>query len=64
MAAPRTVHLIDALPYVFRAFFSLPESITDPQGRPAHAVRGLGAFRVRSPPEAEPPHAAASTTNR
>ncbi len=38
-----TVHLIDASPYIFRAYFSLPESIRTPDGRPANAVRGFGS---------------------
>tara|TARA_R110002073_G_scaffold26256_4_gene86222 strand:- start:11531 stop:12415 length:885 start_codon:yes stop_codon:yes gene_type:complete len=58
MATPRTVHLIDALPYVFRAYFSLPESITDPKGRPVNAVRGFGEFLVRYLAEESPTHAA------
>jgi DNA polymerase I len=58
MATPRTVHLIDALPYVFRAYFSLPESITDPRGRPVNAVRGFGDFLVRYIVEESPTHAA------
>lgn len=38
-----TVHLIDASPYIFRAYFSLPESIRTPDGRPANAVRGFAS---------------------
>lgn len=40
-AAPRRLHLVDASPYIFRAFFSLPSSLTDPDGRPINAVRGF-----------------------
>ena len=40
-AAPRRLHLVDASPYIFRAFFSLPSSMTDPEGRPINAVRGF-----------------------
>lgn len=36
-----TVHLIDACPWVFRAWFSLPETISTPDGAPAGALRGF-----------------------
>lgn len=55
---PPTVHLIDALPYVFRAYFSLPESIRDAQGRSVNAVRGFGDFLVNYLAEEQPTHAA------
>lgn len=53
-----TVHLIDALPYVFRAYFSLPSSITDRDGNPANAVRGYTDFLLRYLLEEEPTHVA------
>jgi 5'-3' exonuclease len=31
-----TLHLIDASPYLFRAFFSVPKTVVDPEGRPAN----------------------------
>jgi len=37
------VYLIDALPYVFRAYFALPERLNT-QGRPVHAVYGFATF--------------------
>jgi len=37
-------YLIDASPYVFRAYFALPDSIRDPSGRPVHAVYGFADF--------------------
>jgi 5'-3' exonuclease len=40
------VYLIDASIYVFRAWFTLPESITDSQGRPANAVYGWANFLI------------------
>lgn len=47
-AAGPALHLLDASPYIFRAFFSLPSSMRDPSGRPVNAVRGfvdmLGRF--------------------
>jgi len=56
MSTPRTVHLIDALPYVFRAYFSLPTSMVDPSGRPINAVRGFGDFLLRYLAEEAPTH--------
>ena len=49
------LYLIDASIYIFRAYFALPDSIRDAQGRPANAVYGFAGFiqqllqRVRSP---------------
>lgn len=40
------IHLIDASVYIFRAYFSLPDSIRDPQGNPAQAVYGFTRFLV------------------
>jgi 5'-3' exonuclease len=42
LAMPR-LYLIDALPYVFRAYFAVPE-MASPQGHPVHAVYGFAAF--------------------
>ncbi len=41
------VHLVDALPYVFRAYFSVPPTMTGPDGQPVNAVSGFGDFFVR-----------------
>jgi DNA polymerase-1 len=41
---PPTVHLIDASPYLFRAWFSLPRTIVDTEGKPANAVYGFATF--------------------
>ena len=40
------LYLIDALPYVFRAYFALPERL-NAQGRPAHAVYGFATFLMQ-----------------
>jgi 5'-3' exonuclease len=53
-----TVHLVDASPYIFRAFFSLPESITDRRGEPANAVYGFAGFLVKLVETEEPTHLA------
>lgn len=58
MAAVHTVHLVDASPYVFRAYFSLPSSIRDAAGRPANAVRGFGDFLLRLIESEQPTHLA------
>ena len=41
------VHLVDALPYVFRAYFSIPPTMRAPDGRPVHAVYGFAMFLAR-----------------
>lgn len=52
-----TVHLIDASPYLFRAFFSLPH-LEAPDGRPINAVRGFAQFLLRYAKEERPTHVA------
>ena len=50
------VYLVDASPYIFRAFFSLPSTIVDAAGRPAGAVYGFTDFLLRLLREYEPTH--------
>ena len=38
------IYLVDASVFVFRAWFSLPDSMTDPEGRPINAVYGFAGF--------------------
>lgn len=38
------VYLIDASVYIFRAWFSLPESMVDPKGRQVNALYGFARF--------------------
>ncbi len=57
-AAPVTAYLVDASPYIFRAYFSLPDSITDPRGRPVHAVYGFASFLVKLVEDEAPTHLA------
>ena len=40
------LYLIDALPYVFRAFFAIREMYS-PQGQPVQAVYGFTAFLLQ-----------------
>ena len=51
-----TFHLIDASPYIFRAFFALPESLVDPWGRPVNAIQGFAGFLLRLIAEERPTH--------
>jgi len=51
-----TVHLIDASPYLFRAWFSLPKSIVDDDGRPRNAVYGFMAFLKKYIADERPTH--------
>jgi 5'-3' exonuclease len=52
------VHLVDALPYVFRAFHSLPSSMRAPDGRPINAVHGFAGMLARYLAEERPSHLA------
>lgn len=40
----KPLHLVDSSIYIFRAYFSLPESLVDVEGNPANAVRGFADF--------------------
>ncbi len=53
-----TAYLVDASPYIFRSFFSLPETITDPSGRSVAAVYGFAGFLIRLIQEEAPTHLA------
>lgn len=53
-----TIHLIDASPYIFRAYFSLPDSIRTPQGTVMNAVYGFASFLLKYVGEEAPSHAA------
>lgn len=50
------VHLIDASPYIFRAYFSIPSSMTGPDGKPVNAVYGFTNFLIRFIKDEEPTH--------
>ncbi len=41
------LYLIDASIFVFKAWFSLPDSLTDAQGRPVNAAQGYAGFLLR-----------------
>jgi 5'-3' exonuclease len=52
------IHLVDALPLVFRSYYALPDSIVDPRGRPVNAVRGFANFLLAHQREHAPRHMA------
>lgn len=51
-------YLIDASPYIFRAFFAVPSSLKDSLGRPANAIHGFASFLLRLRDEEKPTHMA------
>ncbi|HXU33421.1 MAG TPA: 5'-3' exonuclease H3TH domain-containing protein [Thermoanaerobaculia bacterium] len=53
-----SAYLIDASPYIFRAYFSLPDSIRDRDGRPAQAVHGFISFLLKLIADENPSHLA------
>lgn len=52
----QTVHLIDACPWVFRAWYSLPDTITTPDGAPANALRGFANLMLQYLRQRKPTH--------
>jgi len=52
------IYLIDASPYIFRAYFSIPSSLRTPDGAPANAVYGYTAFLLDFLKKAKPTHLA------
>ena len=55
----KSVYLIDSLPYVFRAYFALPE-IRSPRGQSVHAVYGFASFLIKLLLEEKPDYVAAT----
>jgi DNA polymerase-1 len=51
-------YLIDASPYIFRAFFSLPSSMVDREGNPVGAVYGFAGFLLKLIAAEKPTHLA------
>ena len=54
-----SLYLVDASIYIFRAYFSLPETITNAKGHPANAVFGYASFLSGLVSDANPVHIAA-----
>ncbi len=51
-----TIHLVDASPYIFRAFFSIPDKMVGKSGLPVNAVYGFTQFLIRLIEEEEVSH--------
>lgn len=41
------IYLVDASPYIFRAYFSIPPSVKTPDGRPKNALHGFSGFLLK-----------------
>ena len=41
------VFLVDASPYIFRAFFSVPDKLRTPDGKPKNALHGFAGFLLK-----------------
>ena len=54
--ATHTIHLVDASPYIFRAFFSIPDKMVGRSGLPVNAVYGFTQFLIRLIDEEEVTH--------
>jgi 5'-3' exonuclease len=52
----RTVHLVDASVYVFRAYFATAAEFADHEGAPVHAVFGFLGFLLGMLEQAQPTH--------
>jgi len=52
------IYLVDASVFVFRAWFSIPDSMTDPGGRPVNAVYGFAGFLGEFIRQVRPTHVA------
>lgn len=53
-----TLYLIDASPYIFRGFFSIPSKIKTPAGEPANAIYGYTEFLIQFLKKTVPTHLA------
>lgn len=54
----RTLYLVDASVYVFRAWYSMPDEFVSPDGHPTHAVYGYAGFLLTLLERARPTHIA------
>jgi len=52
------IFLIDASPYIFRAYYSIPETIVTPDGRMANAAYGFTEFLIQVLKKENPSHLA------
>ena len=58
MSDAPTIHLVDASPYLFRAWFSVPQTLVDPAGNPVNAVYGFASFLAKYIGDERPTHIA------
>jgi 5'-3' exonuclease len=58
MSIPPRAYLIDSSIYVFRAWFTMPEDLTDRDGNPANAFYGFADFLLRLIEREQPTHIA------
>jgi DNA polymerase-1 len=58
MQAREPVYLVDASIYVFRAWFSIPDSLTGPDGHPINALYGFARFVTEIVEQTEASHIA------
>jgi DNA polymerase I len=58
MRRKRVIYLVDASVYIFRAYFSLPDSLRDPRGVPVQAAYGFTRFLVELLERERPRHIA------
>ncbi|MBA2238560.1 MAG: exodeoxyribonuclease IX [Lysobacter sp.] len=56
--APRTLYLVDASLYVFRAWHSMPDEFRDADGWPTNAVHGFARFLLELLERSRPQHIA------
>jgi len=54
----RVLYLVDASIYIFRAWFSLPDSMVNTEGQPVNAVHGYANFLCKLLQEVEPEYIA------
>ena len=52
------IYLVDASVYVFRAYYSVPDTMRDPSGHPTNAVYGFARFLLELLESAAPTHVA------
>jgi DNA polymerase I len=55
-SSPLTVYLVDASPYIFRAHFSLPDTLKSPSGERVGAIHGFATFLLKLIEAERPTH--------
>jgi 5'-3' exonuclease len=57
-SSQRRVYLVDASIYIFRAYYSLPDTLTNAEGEPINALHGFAGFLGNLLDEVRPEHLA------